>query len=83
MQLSLVCIHALILIHLNVFTLVHVCFCPQDGSWTALHWAAQEGKVDVVRLLTTEAKAHVNIQAEVHTLCHISVLISTFSLSLT
>ena len=46
-----------------------VCFCPQDG-WTALHLAAQEGKVDVVRLLT-EAKAHVNIQTEVHTLCHI------------
>ena len=46
-----------------------VCFCPQDG-WTALHLAAQEGKVDVVRLLT-EAKAHVNIQTEVHTLCHV------------
>ena len=39
-------------------------FFPQDG-WTALHMAAQEGKVDVVRLLT-EAKAHVNIQTEVH-----------------
>ena len=32
--------------------------------------AAHEGKVDVVRLLT-EAKAHVNIQTKVHTLCHI------------
>ena len=41
------------------------CFCPQRG-WTALHLAAQEGKVDVVRLLT-EAKAHVNIQTEVYT----------------
>ena len=32
--------------------------------------AAQEGKRDVVRLLT-EAKAHVNVQTEVHTLCHV------------
>ena len=39
---------------------VNVCLCPQDG-WTALHLAAQEGKVDVVRLLT-EAQAQVNIQ---------------------
>ena len=46
----------------------YLCFCPQDG-WTALHLAAQGGKVDVVRLLT-EAKAHVNIQTEVYTLCH-------------
>ena len=38
--------------------------CPQDG-WTALHLAAQEGKVDVVRLLT-ESQAQVNIQTEVH-----------------
>ena len=37
----------------------------QDG-WTALHLAAQEGKVDVVRLLLTEAQALVNIQTEVH-----------------
>ena len=44
-------------------------FSPQDGS-TALHLAAQEGKVDVVRLLT-EAQAQVNIQDEVHTLCNI------------
>ena len=48
---------------------VTVCLCPQDG-WTALHLAAQEGKVDVVRLLT-EAQAQVNIQIEVHTLCHV------------
>ena len=47
-----------------------VCLCPQDG-WTALHVAAQEGEVDVVRLLT-EAQAQVNIQAEVHPLCHVS-----------
>ena len=44
-------------------------FSPQDG-WTALHLAAQEGKVDVVRLLT-EAEAQLNIQTEVHTLCHV------------
>ena len=48
---------------------VTVCLCPQDG-WTALHLAAEEGKVDVVRLLT-EAQAQVNIQTEVHTLCHV------------
>ena len=46
-----------------------MCFCPQNG-WTALHLAAQEGKVDVVRLLT-EAQAQVNIQTEVYTLCHV------------
>ena len=40
--------------------------CPQDG-WTALHLAAQEGKVDVVRPLI-DAGAQVNIQTEVHTL---------------
>ena len=37
----------------------------QDG-WTALHMAAQGGKVDVARLLLTEAPALVNIQTEVH-----------------
>ena len=37
----------------------------QDG-WTALHLAAHEGKVDVVRLLLTEAQALVNIQTKVH-----------------
>ena len=37
----------------------------QDG-WTALHLAAQEGKVDVARLLLTEAQALVNIQIKVH-----------------
>ena len=44
---------------------VTVCLCPQDG-WTALHMAAQEGRVDVVRLLT-EAQANLNIQTKVHT----------------
>ena len=38
--------------------------CSQDG-WTALHLAAHEGRVDVVRLLT-EAQAQVNIQNEVY-----------------
>ena len=41
-----------------------VCFSLQYG-WTALHMAAREGKVDVVRLLT-ESEAQVNIQAEVY-----------------
>ena len=42
---------------------VTVCLCPQNGV-TALHLAAQEGKVDVVRLLT-EAQAQVNIRTKV------------------
>ena len=37
----------------------------QDG-WTALHLAAHEGKVDVVRLLLTEAQTLVNIQNKVY-----------------
>ena len=41
-----------------------VCLCPQNG-FTALHMAAQEGKVDVVRVLI-DAKAHINIQMKVH-----------------
>ena len=36
----------------------------QDGR-TALHLAAQEGKIDVVRLLLTEAQTLVNIQDKV------------------
>ena len=55
--------------HTQCYCELTVCFCPQNG-WTALHHAACEGKVDVVRLLT-EAKAHINIQTEVHTLCHV------------
>ena len=39
---------------------------PQKGA-TALHLAAQEGKVDVVRLLI-DAEAQVNTQTKVHTL---------------
>ena len=41
-----------------------MCLCSQDG-WTALHLAAHEDRVDVVRLLT-EAQAQVNIQTEVY-----------------
>jgi ankyrin repeat protein len=52
---------------------VTVCLCPQDG-WTALHLAAQEGKVDVVRLLT-EAQALVNIQSEVLSCLMIGLLL--------
>ena len=57
--------------HCNIAVLgeLTVCLCPQDGV-TALHMAAAEGKVDVVRLLT-EAQAQVNIQTEVHPLCHV------------
>ena len=40
-------------------------FVSTQNGWTALHLAAQEGKVDVVRLLVTEAQALVNIQMEV------------------
>ena len=40
--------------------------CPQDGA-TALHLAAEVGKVDVVRLLI-DTEAQVNVQAEVHIL---------------
>ena len=49
--------------HTSLLFLSSLCFCPQDG-FTALHLAAQEGKADVVRLLT-EAKAHVNTEAKV------------------
>ena len=42
-----------------------MCYCPQDGA-TALHMAAHEGKVDVVRLLT-EAQALVNTRKKVCT----------------
>ena len=43
---------------------VTVCYCPQNGA-TALHLAAQEGKVDVVRILT-EAQALVNTRNKVY-----------------
>ena len=56
-------------IQLYILGKVTVCLCPQGGQ-TALHMAALEGNVDVVRLLT-EAQAQVNIQTEVHTLCHV------------
>ena len=63
-----------------IHTLMHsiscVFVCLQDGT-TALHLAAQEGKVDVVRLLT-EAQALVNIQTQVctSTTLHMSCLMN-------
>ena len=42
---------------------MQVTFCSQHG-WTALHAAAENGKVDVVRLLI-EAKAQVDIKTKV------------------
>ena len=41
-----------------------MCLCPQDGL-TALHLAAREGKVDVVKLLT-DAQAQIDIRAKVY-----------------
>ena len=60
----------------NIIKSMYICtcnsvLCQQDGA-TALHLAAQEGTVDVVKLLI-DAEAQVNIQAEVHTLyVHVS-----------
>ena len=48
-----------------------MCVFPQRG-WTALHLAAQEGKGDVVKLLS-KAKAHVNVLTKVYTCIHVSV----------
>ena len=60
-----------------------MCFCTQNGA-TALHMAAQEGKVDVVRLLT-EAGAQLNIRTEVQhcysCMCHMTSCSSTSSLA--
>ena len=56
-------------IHVAVLGELTVCLCPQHGQ-TALYLAAEAGKLDVVRLLT-EAQAQVNIQDEVHPLCHV------------
>ena len=55
-----------VLLYIAVLDELTMCLYTQDG-WTALHWAAHEGKVDVVRLLT-EAQAQINIQTEVYTL---------------
>ena len=49
-----------------------MCFCPQSGA-SALSLAAQEGKVEVVRILI-EAKALVNIQKKVYTPSHIQTV---------
>ena len=51
----------------------------QDG-WTALHLAALGGKVDVVRLLLTEAQALIDTQTEVHS-HHIMTLSTALSSS--
>ena len=55
--------HIIIIHNATILGELTVCLCPQNG-FTALHMAAQEGKVDVVRLLI-EAKAHINIQVKV------------------
>ena len=60
------------LLYIAVLDELTVCLYTQDGV-AALHMAAQEGKVDVVRLLT-EAQAQINIQAEVHTYTIMSCL---------
>ena len=52
-----------VLLYIAVLDELTMCLYTQD-SWTALHMAAQEGKVDLVRLLT-EAQAQINIQTEV------------------
>ena len=49
-------------------------------GWAALHLAAQEGKVDVVRLILTEAQALINIQTKVHS-HHITTLSTALSFS--
>ena len=46
-------------------------FCPQTGA-TALFMAAQEGKIEVVRILI-EAKALINIQKKVYTSLSLSL----------
>ena len=50
--------------------LLCIIYCLQNG-WTALHLAAQEGRFDVVRVLTN-AKAQLHIKTEVRT-CIISI----------
>ena len=59
------------LLYIAVLGDMTVCLCTQNG-WTALHWAAQEGKVDVVRLLT-EAQAQINIQTIVSIATYVSL----------
>ena len=45
-------------------------FVSTQGGWTAFHLAAQEGKVDVVRLLLTEDQTLVNIKTMVMNKLH-------------
>ena len=51
------------------------CVYQQDG-WTALHLAAQGGKIDVIKLLI-EAEAYVNMQSKVYTYTIIILYIYT------
>ena len=51
--------------HTAVLGEVTVCLCPIQDGFTALHLAAQEGKIDVVRLLLTESEILVNAQTKV------------------
>ena len=50
----------------------------QDG-WSAIHLAAQEGNVDVMRLLLTEAQTLVNIQDKVQNHAPIAVSVKSQS----
>ena len=54
-----------VLLYAAAVSVLSLYFCPQLGL-TALHMAANEGKVDVARLLT-DAGAQLNIQTKVHT----------------
>ena len=73
-------------IHITIIIWLHwvssLNFCTQDGK-TAIHLAAQEGKVDVVRLLN-EAGAQLNIETKVQycysCMCHTTPCSSTSSL---
>ena len=68
-----------VLLYIAVLDELTVCLCTQTG-WTALHLAAQEGKGDVIRLLT-EAQAQINIQTEVHT-CTLYTIMSCLMIAL-
>ena len=57
-------LHNIAVLYTYIVCVLTVGFCSQDGC-TALHLAAEEGQVDVVRLLT-ESQAQVHIQTEVH-----------------
>ena len=55
-------------IHMYIILIIsRLLYCPQAG-WTALHLAAQEGKVNVMRLLI-EAEAQLDIETGVSCTC--------------